>query len=78
MDKQKELQKLLVVAQNALEVAKDFAVENDLQFEFAGLRRGVIEYPWDEQAYNRTATEVGLDILNISEEWLGSWSPGCG
>jgi hypothetical protein len=85
---QRHLQELLAAARGALEEALEHAKEHDLWFEFTGLRRGpgqdlktmnvndedeisLIKADIEEWGGEMPATQT--DVLDISEEWVGSW-----
>lgn len=87
-EKQHRLQEMLSAARGALEDALQFATEHDLWFEFTGIRRGPGEYDRTFDVSDRRSVaarereneEEGgrwprtqVDILDISEEWVGSW-----
>lgn len=87
-ENQRHLQELLSAARGALEEALAYAVEHDLWFEFTGVRRGpgqnlktmdvnnpteidIMEKDFKEWGGSWPRTQV--DVLDISEVWVGSW-----
>lgn len=87
-ENQRHLQELLSAARGALEEARAYAEEHDLWFEFTGIRRGpgldlktinvndageidLLEQDFKECGGSWPRTQV--DVLDISEEWVGSW-----
>ena len=87
-EKQKRLQEMLCAARGALEEALDYAEENDLWFDFSGLRRGpggeyktlnvndereIAEVTADHEGYGGNFDRAVVSVLDISEEWVGSW-----
>ena len=87
-ESQKRLQELLSAARGALEEALAHAKEQDLWFEFAGLRRGpggefktldvnspeeVEETRKDDEEWGGRMPKTQVDSLVLAEEWVGSW-----
>lgn len=87
-ESQKRLQEMLSAARGALEEALDFAADNDLWFEFAGVRRGPggefktldVNNPRDVEETRKDVEEYGgympktkVDSLVLAAEWVGSW-----
>lgn len=84
---QRHLQELLSAARGALEEALTYATEHDLWFEFTGLRRGpgeelksmnvdvksIEEMEQDRSEWGDDWPRTQVDVLDISEEWVGSW-----
>jgi hypothetical protein len=90
---EKHLQTLLVKAQEALDEVKHYAVLHNLEFEFAGLRRGLEgrdygpvtreDFGGEDDEYLQREIKAGrysvkVSSLDFDSKWMGSWSPGCG
>lgn len=85
---QRHLQELLLAARGALEEAHSYAEEHNLWFEFRGLRRGpgedlktmdvndpseISQLEKDFKEWGGSWPRTRTDVLDISEEWVGSW-----
>lgn len=86
-NKQKKLQEILSAARGALEEALEYAKENDLYFEFTGLRRGP-EYDDESVIYSKDidvndpeifnnedikGLPVVVSKLDVNHDWLSSY-----